>query len=121
MVKTSTLRPIDEWEMALNRSQTQSGSMSHLGQFQKSACANAMSAFLPIATELRTSLEVRFVPQAEVTGGYSISLSARSKNAGGTVTPIAFAVLRLITSSNFVGRSTGMSATLSPRNSLIIC
>ena len=28
MAKTSTLRPIDEWEMALNRSQTQSGSMS---------------------------------------------------------------------------------------------
>ena len=31
MAKTSTLRPIDEWEMAPNRSQTQSGSMSQLG------------------------------------------------------------------------------------------
>jgi hypothetical protein len=35
--------------------------------------------------------------------GYSISLSARSNNASGTVTPIALAVLRLITSSNLVG------------------
>ena len=31
MAKTSTLRPIDEWEMAPNRSQTQSGSMSQNG------------------------------------------------------------------------------------------
>ena len=45
---------------------------------------------------------------------YSITLSARPNNAGGTVTPIALAVLRLITSSNCVGCSTGMSATLTP-------
>ena len=32
--------------------------------------------------------------------GYSITLSARTNNAGGTVTPIALAVLRLITCSN---------------------
>jgi len=43
---------------------------------------------------------------------YSITLSARTNNASGTVTPIALAVLRLITSSNLVGCSTGMSATL---------
>jgi hypothetical protein len=30
------------------------------------AAVQAMSAFLPIATELRTSLEVRFVPKSEV-------------------------------------------------------
>jgi hypothetical protein len=46
---------------------------------------------------------------------YSITLSARANNAGGTVTPIALAVLRLITSSNLVGCSTGMSATLMQR------
>jgi hypothetical protein len=49
---------------------------------------------------------------------YSITLSARTNNAGGTVTPIALAVLRLITSSNLVGCSTGTSAGLTPRNSL---
>jgi hypothetical protein len=32
-----------------------------VGQFQKSARANAMSAFPPLATELGTSLLVRFV------------------------------------------------------------
>ena len=37
MAKTSTLRPIDEWEMAPNRSQTQSGSMSQLGQTEKNS------------------------------------------------------------------------------------
>ena len=42
---------------------------------------------------------------------YSITLSARTNNASGTVTPIALAVLRLITSSNLVGCSTGMSAS----------
>ena len=45
---------------------------------------------------------------------HSITLSARASNAGGTVTPSAVAVLRFITSSNLVGCSTGMSATLVP-------
>ena len=52
---------------------------------------------------------------------HSITLSARTNNASGTVTPIALAVFRLITSSNLVGCSTGMSATLLPRKSLTIC
>jgi hypothetical protein len=33
-----------------------------IGQTRKSALATAMSAFPPIATKLRTSREVRFVP-----------------------------------------------------------
>ena len=37
-----------------------------MGHFQTSADATAMSAFLLLATTERTSLEVRFVPQAEV-------------------------------------------------------
>ena len=45
---------------------------------------------------------------------HSITLSARANNASGTVTPIALAVLRLITKSNLVGCSTGMSAILLP-------
>jgi hypothetical protein len=51
------------------------------------------------------------VPSA---GHHSINSCARSKICGGTSTPIALAVLRLITKSNFVGCSTGMSAGLAP-------
>ena len=36
------------------------------GQFQTSTDAIAMSAFLPLATTERTSLEVRFVPHADM-------------------------------------------------------
>ena len=43
-----------------------------------------------------------------------MTLSAFATNVAGTVTPIALAVLRLITSSNLVDCSTGMSATLVP-------
>ena len=46
---------------------------------------------------------------------YSITLSARATNVGGTVMPIALAVLRLITSSNLVSCRTGRSAGLAPR------
>jgi len=40
--------------------------MSGSGQTRKSALVSAMSAFPPIATKLRTSREVRFVPNTEV-------------------------------------------------------
>src|SRR5262249_32909581 len=45
---------------------------------------------------------------------HSITSSARASSWGGTSRPSAFAVLRLITSSNFVGCSTGKSAGLAP-------
>ena len=45
---------------------------------------------------------------------YWIISSARCSSEGGIVSPIAFAVLRLITSSNLVGCSTGRSAGLAP-------
>jgi len=41
---------------------------------------------------------------------YSIILSARARNGSGMVSPSAFAVLRLTTSSNLVGCSIGRSA-----------
>src|SRR6266496_2878076 len=44
---------------------------------------------------------------------YSITSSARANRVGGTSRPSAFAVLRLITNSNFVGACTGRSAGLS--------
>ena len=40
--------------------------MSHLGHSRPKWAVRAMSGSPPIATELRTSLEVRFVPRAEV-------------------------------------------------------
>src|SRR5713226_2705600 len=43
-----------------------------------------------------------------------ITSSARSSSDGGIVRPSAFAVLRLITSSNLVGCSMGRSAGLAP-------
>src|ERR1700692_4525520 len=50
---------------------------------------------------------------------YSITSSARASMVAGMVTPIALAVLRLITSSNLTACSTGMSAGFSPRK--ILC
>jgi hypothetical protein len=60
--------------------------MSALGQFRKSALATARSAFPPIATKLRTSREVRFVPQADMAvfathysfDGFKASCAARN-------------------------------------------
>ena len=52
---------------------------------------------------------------------YLITLSARYSMDCGIVRPICFAVLRLITSSNFVGCSTGRSAGLAPFRILVSC
>src|SRR5262249_32527844 len=46
--------------------------------------------------------------------GHSITSSARSRKGSGTLNPIALAVLRLTTSSNLTGCSTGRSAGLAP-------
>src|SRR5215510_7527654 len=45
---------------------------------------------------------------------HSMTSSARAKTTGGMVMPSAFAVLRLMTSSNLVGNSTGKSPGLLP-------
>src|SRR2546426_1337606 len=45
---------------------------------------------------------------------YSISRSTLSRSVGGIVRPSDFAVLRLMTNSNLVGCSTGMSAGFEP-------
>src|SRR5262249_6308147 len=52
---------------------------------------------------------------------HSITLSARTTNVLGTSWPIAFAVLRLMTSWNLVGCSTGRSPGFAPRRSLASC
>jgi hypothetical protein len=51
---------------------------------------------------------------ALVAHGYWITWSARSSSDCGIVRPSAFAVLRLMNSSNLVGRSTGRSAGFAP-------
>jgi hypothetical protein len=50
---------------------------------------------------------------------HSITSSARASSVGGTSRPSALAVLRLMTSSNFVGCSAGISAGLPPCSILI--
>src|SRR5262245_41926474 len=50
----------------------------------------------------------------EVAPLHSITSSARASSVGGTSRPSAFAVLRLMTSSYFVGVCTGRSAGFSP-------
>src|SRR5262249_35624466 len=52
---------------------------------------------------------------------HSITLSARSTSPLGISWPIAFAVLRLMISSNLLGCSTGRSAGFVPRRSLASC
>jgi hypothetical protein len=54
----------------------------------------------------------------ELATPHSITSSARASSVGGTSRPSAFAVLRLIKSSNFVGCSTGSSLGLVPFNIL---
>jgi hypothetical protein len=62
---------------------------------------------------LRPKLASRFELALEE-GDYLITLSALASTFGGIVRPICLAVLRLITSSNFVGCSTGSSAGFAP-------
>jgi hypothetical protein len=50
----------------------------------------------------------------ELASPHSITSSARTSSVGGMSRPIALAVLRLITSSNLLGRSMGSSPALAP-------
>jgi len=64
MAKTSTLRPIDEWETAPNRPETRTGSMSQLGQNQKSGRATGRSALPSRADMVSRTRQVRKVQKA---------------------------------------------------------
>src|SRR5262245_22916687 len=64
-----------------------------------------------------TPSEVRAAEQRDdLAARHSITSSARSRIGVGNTIPSLFAVLRLITSSNFVGNSAGTSAGFEPRN-----
>jgi hypothetical protein len=76
-----------------------------------SRAGRAMSALPPKADMCGATSDVRFGPIADT---HSITSSARARNAGCTVTPIAPAVFTLMTNSNLVGCSTGISAGFVP-------
>jgi hypothetical protein len=90
-----------------------------LGQSLPKWVVRATSAFPSIATELRTSPASEkpahfrtHAPQQRVR--YSITSSARASRFCGTFRPSALAVLRLTTSSYFVGNCAGKSAGFAP-------
>jgi len=62
-----------------------------------------------------------WIAEVRRTSRYSMTLSARLSRVGGTSSPSAVAVRRLMTSSNLSGCSTGMSAGLTPLKILMIC
>jgi hypothetical protein len=67
-----------------------------------------LAAFLKRSPETATCEDLRLLEP------HSITSSARARSVGGSVRPSALAVLRLITSSYFVGICTGRSAGFSP-------
>ncbi len=77
---------------------------------------------LPVYPDERTSSEPvgmsQRCTQTEVDEPHSIASSARESIMDDISNPSAFAVLRLIRNSNFVGSSTGKSAAFSPFRSL---
>ena len=77
--------------------------MSALGQKQTFAVHQPMSALPPIADIPGDDQHVRFVPKAELMqcsnwDRYSITSLASAKKFIGSSMPVAFAVLRLMTS-----------------------
>jgi hypothetical protein len=94
------------------------------GRGRAAACAIGdsdliMSALAPFADSSRTSPEVREVPipdscDAANRDCHSITSSATCWRCGGTSSPSALAVLRLMKYWNLVGCSTGSSLGLEP-------
>jgi hypothetical protein len=110
--------PESSWPRTLLPPAGSSEHTSQWGQPGKAQSEQILSAFPPIADMERTSLNGSQVPTADVSrcskNHYSITSSARARSVGGISRPSAFAVLRLITSSNLVGCWIGKSAGLAP-------
>jgi hypothetical protein len=77
------------------------------------ACSNVR--FCPIS-RLAITIPIRRKSAKTDIALHSITSSARASSVGVISTPIAFAVLRFMTSSNAVGACTGSSAALAPSN-----
>jgi hypothetical protein len=85
-----------------------------VGQKRSSSCIPVRSVHALIADVQRLRRHFRFVPISDIAMPYSITSSARARSAAGISMPSALAVLRLITSSYFVGACTGRSVGFSP-------
>jgi hypothetical protein len=94
------------------------GATSVSGQPRHFDSAPRTSALLRSADIADRVRQVRKVPKRGLMrcskSDYSITSSARSSSGSGTLRPIALAILRLITSSNFTGCSIGKSAGFAP-------
>ena len=95
-----------------------SGHACMSGPCRASAAPTGTRQFL-LSTDILCGLRhVSNVPISDMAPSHSITSSARASNVGDISRPSAFAVLRLITRSNFVGCSTGRSAGFAPRRIL---
>src|SRR5215510_695263 len=79
---------------------------------------NLVHGFLPFLVILRKHQLGTLMPQGGHPPYHSITSSARASSVSGTVRPSALAVLTLMTSSNVLGCSTGISAGFAPRRIL---
>src|SRR4029453_2481159 len=70
--------------------------------------------WLPVAADSMNQQFGTQMPQGGHPPHHSITSSAATSSLSGTVSPSALAVVRLITSSNLVDRSTGRSVGLTP-------
>jgi hypothetical protein len=79
---------------------------SDMGQSRPNWAVGTMSGLTPSATELRTSLMVRWVPQPDsctaTTASYSMTSSVGERRVGNSI-PSDLAALGLMTNSKFVG------------------
>src|SRR5262249_47100420 len=92
-----------------------------LAEYRYPCCARPRRTRIEIANHGRLLRARRERPcrraaeeRDELAALHSITSSARASSVGGTSRPSAFAVLRLITNSCFVGACTGRSAGFSP-------
>src|SRR5262249_54079006 len=79
--------------------------------------------FAPIATEVPRRDDPPLGAKSDQSASqqeaaYSITSSARASSVGGTLRPSAWAAVKLMTRSNLVGCSTGMSPGFAPRRIL---
>ena len=85
---------------------------------EKESNHRAQDLLFILLPSIENRLSLRLIsPSAEIENpklDHLITLSALTSTFGGIVRPICLAVFKLITSSNFVGCSTGRSAGLAP-------
>src|SRR5262249_55888627 len=82
--------------------------------YVQSDCRNLAHGWLPFLVIRHRHQIGTSMPQGGHPPHHSITTSARASRLSGTVTPSAFAVLRLMTSSYLVGACTGRSLGFSP-------